>query len=71
MRDILFVDDVCRLIDIEIGRIGALRHGVQRGAEEAPIRFHSSRPRSLLEKRTGPDNVSVAREQNGLEGPTL
>jgi CDP-paratose 2-epimerase len=28
VRDILFVDDVCRLVDLEIGQIGRLRSGV-------------------------------------------
>ena len=53
VRDILFVEDVCRLVDAEIGQLGRLRSGVFNAGGGAANSLSLVEATQLLEKKLG------------------
>jgi hypothetical protein len=53
VRDILFVEDVCRLVDLEIRQIGRLRYGVFNAGGGAANSLSLVEAMQFLEKRLG------------------
>jgi nucleoside-diphosphate-sugar epimerase len=70
VRDILFVDDVCRLLELEINRIGSLRSGVFNaggGAANSTSLLDATR---FFEGKTG-CTMSVTHEETPRKADTV
>ena len=70
VRDILFVDDVCRLVDLEIGQIGRLRSGVFNAGGGAANSLSLLEATQFLEKRLG-RSMSISHEQSPRKADTV
>jgi CDP-paratose 2-epimerase len=70
VRDILFIDDVCRLVDLEIGQIGRLRSGVFNAGGGAANSLSLLEATQFLEKRLG-RSMSIAHEENPRKADTV
>ena len=70
MRDILFVEDVCRLVDLEIGQIGSLRSGVFNAGGGAANSLSLLEATHFLEKRFG-RSMSITHEESPRKADTV
>jgi CDP-paratose 2-epimerase len=70
VRDILFVDDVCRLVDMEINQIGNLRSGVFNAGGGAANSLSLLEATQFLENKLG-RSMSIAHEDNPRKADTV
>jgi CDP-paratose 2-epimerase len=70
VRDILFVDDVCRLVDLEIGQIGRLRSGVFNAGGGAANSLSLLEATQFLEKKLG-RTMSITHEKSPRKADTV
>ena len=70
VRDILFVEDVCRLVDMEISKIASLRNGVFNAGGGAANSFSLLEATRFLEKKLG-RSMSIAHEENPRKADTV
>ena len=70
VRDILFVEDVCRLVELEIGQIGRLRSGVFNAGGGAANSLSLLEATQFLEKRLG-RSMSISHEQSPRKADTV
>ena len=63
VRDVLFVEDVCQLVDLEISQIGSLRSGVFNAAGGAANSLSLVEATQFLEKRLG-RSMLTSREES-------
>jgi CDP-paratose 2-epimerase len=70
VRDILFVDDVCRLLELEIAKIGSLRSGVFNAGGGAANSISLLEATQLFEKKTG-RAMSVSHEETPRKADTV
>jgi CDP-paratose 2-epimerase len=70
VRDILFVEDVCRLVEIEIGQINRLRSGVFNAGGGAANSLSLLEATEFLEKRLG-RSMSIVHEQTPRKADTV
>jgi CDP-paratose 2-epimerase len=70
VRDILFVEDVCRLVEIEMGQIGRLRGGVFNAGGGAANSLSLLEATQFLEKKLG-RSMSISREESPRKADTV
>lgn len=70
VRDILFVEDVCRLVDLEIGQIGRLHSGVFNAGGGAANSLSLLEATQLLEKRLS-RSMSITHEESPRKADTV
>ncbi len=70
VRDILFIEDVCRLIDIEIGEIGKKRSGVYNAGGGAANSLSLLEATQYVEKHSG-RSMSITHEPNARKADTV
>jgi CDP-paratose 2-epimerase len=70
VRDILFVEDACRLVDLEIGQIGSLRSGVFNAGGGAANSLSLLEATRFLEKRLG-RSMSITHEESPRKADTV
>jgi CDP-paratose 2-epimerase len=70
VRDILFVEDVCRLVNLEISQIAEVRSGVFNAGGGAANSLSLVEATQLLEKRLG-RSISIAYEENPRKADTV
>jgi CDP-paratose 2-epimerase len=70
VRDILFVEDVCRLVELEIGQIGRLRSGVFNAGGGAANSLSLLEATHFLEKRLG-RSMSITHEESPRKADTV
>jgi len=70
VRDILFVDDVCRLVDLEIWRIGSLRSGVFNAGGGAANSLSLLEATQFFEKKSG-RSMSITHEESHRKADTV
>jgi CDP-paratose 2-epimerase len=69
VRDILFVEYVCQLVDLEIGQIGSIRSGVFNAGGGGANSFSLLEATQFLEKRLG-RSMSITQEENPRKAET-
>jgi len=70
VQDILFVEDVCRLVALEIGQIGRLRSGVFNAGGGAANSLSLLEATQFLEKRLG-RSMSITHEESFRKADTV
>ncbi len=70
VRDILFVDDVCRLVDLEIAQLGRLQSGVFNAGGGAANSLSLLEATQFLEKRLG-RSMSICHEEKPRKADTV
>ena len=70
VRDILFVDDVCRLVDLEISQIGGLRSGVFNAGGGAANSLSLLEATQFFEKQSG-RSMSISHEETPRKADTV
>jgi CDP-paratose 2-epimerase len=70
VRDILFVDDVCRLVDIQIAQMGSMRGGVFNAGGGAANSISLLEATNFLEKRLG-RSMSMTHEPAARKADTV
>jgi CDP-paratose 2-epimerase len=70
VRDILFVEDVCRLVEMEIGQIGRLKSGVFNAGGGAANSLSLLEATQYFEKKTG-QTMSISHEETPRKADTV
>ncbi|HEX4643736.1 MAG TPA: NAD-dependent epimerase/dehydratase family protein [Candidatus Acidoferrales bacterium] len=70
VRDILFVEDVCRLVDLEISQLGRLRSGVFNAGGGAGNSLSLLEATQFLENKLG-RSMSITHEQKARKADTV
>jgi CDP-paratose 2-epimerase len=70
VRDILFVEDVCRLVDLEVSQIGRLRRGVFNAGGGAANSLSLVEATQSLQKRLG-RSISISHEGSPRKADTV